>query len=106
MNFLRSSLDQPGGGHWSPFVGSAADGGRWMVLDVAKYKEQYNYFLNTEGLYNAVDNVDGCGVWGWGEGKQKGLSEEERAGYITEDVMEKLGCVGHKRGIILMYKDG
>ena len=107
MNFLRSSLGQPGSGHWSPIVGSATGGGRWMVLDVAKYKEQFNYFLNTEGLYNAVDNVDACGVWGWGEGKQKDLSEEERNPpdlNTTDAVLEKLGCEEAKRGVILMRR--
>lgn len=116
MNFLRSSLGQPGGGHWSPIVGTSFEGGRWMVLDVAKYKEQYSYFLNTEGLYNAVDNVDACGIWGWREGKQKDLSEEERkppegfnstdpsVNSTKADILEKLGCEEAMRGIILMRR--
>lgn len=102
VNFLRSAFGQPGGGHWSPLVNTG--NGVYALIDVAKYKEPYLYYLSGEAVYEAVDNLDDCGVWNWPEG-QKLLTEEERRGHNTVEVMEKLGCREEKRGVVLIYEE-
>ncbi|GMH82260.1 hypothetical protein TrVE_jg11825 [Triparma verrucosa] len=101
VNFLRTSLSQPGGGHWSPLLKTHSN--YYALIDVAKYKEPYIYFITPEMLYNSIDNVDDCGVWDW-PSAQDGLSEEEREGGVDENVKEKLGCIPHKRGIVMVYE--
>lgn len=93
VNFLRSALDQPGEGHWSPVVLSST--GMHVVSDVAKYKESAEFSLTDEALYDAVNNVDACGVWEYGS--QGMIEDAEDDGW-----KDTIKCEERKRGLIIL----
>ena len=91
-NYLRTALDQPGGGHWSPIV--ISDSGVHVVSDVAKYKEYSSYSISDAALYDAVDNFDECGVWEYGS-QDPAVTEES-------EWKELISCSSAKRGLIVI----
>jgi len=105
VNFLRSSVGQVGGGHWSP-VGSYSDKeDAFLVLDVAKFKYP-PVWIPSDRLFDAMSTTDDCGTWNFPDG-QDALSKEERlASTPSKDAstMSKLDCKSQLRGYIIITK--
>uniref|UniRef100_A0A7S3VGT7 glutathione gamma-glutamylcysteinyltransferase n=1 Tax=Chaetoceros debilis TaxID=122233 RepID=A0A7S3VGT7_9STRA len=105
VNFLRSSVGQVGGGHWSP-VGSYSDKeDAFLVLDVAKFKYP-PVWIPSDRLFDAMSTTDDCGTWNFPDG-QDALSKEERlASTPNKDTstMSKLDCKSQLRGYIIITK--
>lgn len=68
VNFLRTSLDQDGGGHWSPVVSYSEEADRFLLLDVSRYKYP-PVWVTTEQLFTAMDTTDST------SGKSRGWIE-------------------------------
>lgn len=58
VNFLRTGLDQLGGGHWSPVVAFSAENDRFLLLDVSRYKYP-PVWVTAEQMFTAMNTVDG-----------------------------------------------
>ena len=58
VNFLRTELQQKGGGHHSPIAAYNETTDRFLVLDVARYKYP-SYWVTTEDLWNGINTLDG-----------------------------------------------
>ena len=65
-NYLRQSLGQVGGGHWSALAAYDAQSDRVLILDVAKYKYQPAW-VSIDALHRAIDTLDST------SGKPRGL---------------------------------
>jgi glutathione-S-conjugate glycine hydrolase len=65
-NYLRQSLGQVGGGHWSVLAAYDAKSDRVLILDVAKYKYPPAW-VSIAALRRAIDTVDST------SGKPRGL---------------------------------
>ena len=57
VNFLRSSLGQPGGGHWSVLAAYDAQADRALILDVSKYMYEPEW-VTIKTLRKAIDTMD------------------------------------------------
>ena len=57
VNFLRSSLGQPGGGHWSVLAAYDAQADRVLILDVSKYMYEPEW-VTIKTLRKAIDTLD------------------------------------------------
>ncbi len=58
VNFLRTQLQQAGGGHHSPIAAYDKKTDRFLMLDVARYRYP-SYWVKTEDLWNAMNTMDG-----------------------------------------------
>ena len=58
VNFLRSAMQQQGGGHHSPVAAYDRVSDRFLVLDVARYKYQ-SYWVTAEDLWVSSKTMDG-----------------------------------------------
>ena len=58
VNFLRSGLNQVGGGHHSPVAAYDEKQDRFLMLDVARYKYPA-YWVKTKDLWQATHTKDG-----------------------------------------------
>ncbi len=56
-NFLRSAMQQQGGGHHSPVAAYDETTDRFLVLDVARYKYQ-SYWVKAKDLWKASVDLD------------------------------------------------
>lgn len=56
-NYLRQSLDQVGGGHWSVLAAYDEQSDRVLILDVAKYKYQPAW-VSIDSLRRAIATLD------------------------------------------------
>lgn len=65
-NYLRASLQQIGGGHWSALAAYDASSDRVLILDVAKYKYTPAW-VTISSLRNAINTLDTT------SGKTRGL---------------------------------
>lgn len=65
-NYLRQSLGQVGGGHWSVLAAYDAQSDRVLILDVAKYKYPPAW-IHIDDLRQAIDTLDTT------SGKPRGL---------------------------------
>lgn len=59
VNFLRKTLHQEGGGHFSPIAAYDPASDRFLVLDVARYKYD-SYWVKTADLWQAIHTKDGA----------------------------------------------
>jgi hypothetical protein len=57
VNFLRRSLGQPGGGHWSVLAAYDAQSDRALILDVSKYMYEPEW-ITIKTLRKAIDTLD------------------------------------------------
>ena len=57
VNFLRQSLGQPGGGHWSVLAAYDAKSDRVLILDVSKYMYEPEW-VTIRTLRRAIDTLD------------------------------------------------
>ncbi|HEX2548658.1 MAG TPA: phytochelatin synthase family protein [Gammaproteobacteria bacterium] len=57
INFLRSKLNQNGGGHHSPIAAYDTESDHFLVLDVSRYKYP-TYWVKTENLWKAINTTD------------------------------------------------
>ena len=57
VNFLRSSIGQPGGGHWSVLAAYDAQSDRVLILDVSKYMYEPEW-VTIKTLRKAIDTLD------------------------------------------------
>ena len=57
VNFLRTSVGQDGGGHFSPIVAYHDKSDSFLMYDVARYKYP-PCWLNTTDLWNAMKTID------------------------------------------------
>jgi hypothetical protein len=57
VNFLRTELQQKGGGHHSPIAAYDKQTDRFLLLDVARFKYP-SYWVKTADLWKAVDTID------------------------------------------------
>jgi hypothetical protein len=57
VNFLRRSLGQPGGGHWSVLAAYDAQSDRVLILDVSKYMYSPEW-VTIHTLHKAIDTLD------------------------------------------------
>lgn len=57
VNFLRRSLGQPGGGHWSVLAAYDAQSDRVLILDVSKYMYSPEW-VTIHTLRKAIDTLD------------------------------------------------
>ncbi len=57
VNFLRTGLQQQGGGHHSPIAAYDKQTDRFLLLDVAGYKYPA-YWAKTEDLWKAINTMD------------------------------------------------
>ncbi|MFA6902905.1 MAG: phytochelatin synthase family protein [Gallionellaceae bacterium] len=57
VNFLRTSLGQPGGGHWSVLAAYDAKADRVLILDVSKYMYEPEW-VTIKTLLKAIDTLD------------------------------------------------
>ncbi len=57
VNFLRRSLGQPGGGHWSVLAAYDAQSDRVLILDVSKYMYEPEW-VTIHTLRKAIDTLD------------------------------------------------
>ncbi len=57
VNFLRRSLGQPGGGHWSVLAAYDAQSDRALILDVSKYMYAPEW-VTIPTLRKAIDTLD------------------------------------------------
>jgi len=57
VNFLRSSIGQPGGGHWSVLAAYDAQADRVLILDVSKYMYEPEW-VTIKTLRKAIDTLD------------------------------------------------
>jgi hypothetical protein len=57
VNFLRRSLGQPGGGHWSVLAAYDAQSDRVLILDVSKYMYSPEW-VTIKTLRKAIDTLD------------------------------------------------
>jgi Phytochelatin synthase len=57
VNFLRTELQQQGGGHHSPIAAYDKKTDRFLLLDVAQYKYSA-YWAKTEDLWKAINTMD------------------------------------------------
>jgi len=57
VNYLRSKLDQIGGGHWSVLAAYDAQADHVLILDVAKYKYTPAW-ISIDTLRQAIDTLD------------------------------------------------
>jgi len=57
INFLRTSVEELGGGHHTPIGGYDPVSDSFLVLDVAEYKYG-NFWFPTTSLYNAINTTD------------------------------------------------
>ena len=57
VNFLRQSLGQPGGGHWSVLAAYDAQSDRVLILDVSKYMYEPEW-VTIRTLRKAIDTLD------------------------------------------------
>jgi hypothetical protein len=57
LNFHRSGLGQPGGGHMSPVAAYSAATDSMLLLDVSRYKEEAAWFPVSE-LHSAMNTTD------------------------------------------------
>ena len=57
VNFLRRSLGQPGGGHWSVLAAYDAQSDRVLILDVSKYMYEPEW-VTIRTLRKAIDTLD------------------------------------------------
>lgn len=58
VNFLRTELNQQGGGHHSPVAAYSRQTDQFLVLDVARYK-YHAFWVKTKDLWRAVNTRDG-----------------------------------------------
>ena len=65
-NYLRQSLGQVGGGHWSALAAYDAQSDRVLILDVAKYKYAPAW-VTIDDLRRAINTLDTT------SGKARGL---------------------------------
>ncbi|MFI4956913.1 MAG: phytochelatin synthase family protein [Gammaproteobacteria bacterium] len=64
VNFLRTALQEVGGGHHSPLVAYDKKTDRFLLLDVARYKYPA-YWVKTEDLWKAINTMDGVNSRGF-----------------------------------------
>lgn len=105
VNYLRSSIGQAGGGHWSPVGSYSEKQDAFLVLDVAKYKYPA-VWVPTERLYDGMATFDDCGSWNF-PSAQDDLSEEERMAQskqVYASDLVKLDCKKKLRGFIIVTK--
>jgi hypothetical protein len=57
VNFLRQSLGQPGGGHWSVLAAYDAKADRVLILDVSKYMYEPEW-VTIRTMRKAIDTLD------------------------------------------------
>ncbi len=57
VNFLRRSLGQPGGGHWSVLAAYDAQSDRALILDVSKYMYEPEW-VTIRTLRKAIETLD------------------------------------------------
>jgi hypothetical protein len=57
VNFLRRSLGQPGGGHWSVLAAYDEKSDRVLILDVSKYMYEPEW-VTIRTLRKAIDTLD------------------------------------------------
>ena len=57
VNYRRSALNQPGGGHISPIAAYHQKSDRFLILDVAAYKYPPTW-VRTEELWNGINSID------------------------------------------------
>jgi len=57
INFLRTGIDQAGGGHWSPLGAYDVEANMFLLLDVSRYKYP-PVWVHAHDLYNAMNTVD------------------------------------------------
>jgi uncharacterized protein YqkB len=64
VNFLRTALQEVGGGHHSPLAAYDKKTDSFLLLDVARYKYPA-YWVKTEDLWNAINTMDGANSRGF-----------------------------------------
>jgi hypothetical protein len=96
INFDRSSVNQHGGGHWSPIGSYSRANDAFLVMDVAKYKYPPAWIPATT-LYQALCTLDSCGSWNF-PNAQDALSGTSR----HSKVKKILGCKATYRGYIIV----
>ncbi len=57
LNFLRTAMQQQGGGHHSPIAAYDPKTDRFLVLETARYKYPA-YWAKTEDIWNAANTMD------------------------------------------------
>lgn len=55
VNYRRSALNQPGGGHISPIAAYHQKSDRFLILDVAAYKYPPTW-VSTKELWNGINS--------------------------------------------------
>ena len=105
INYDRSSVNQLGGGHWSPLGSYSSDLDAFLVMDVAKYKYPAVWIPLTT-LYNSISTYDTCGDWNFPSAQ---LNLRMRYRYPTTELdfttsMKHLGCTATRRGYIIVEK--
>lgn len=105
VNYDRDTVNQVGGGHWSPLGSYSEKEDAFLVLDVAKYKYTPAW-IPIERLFDGMATWDECGVWDFPQGQDR-LTPEERTTHdpnVFSQALEKLGCQRQLRGYIIITR--
>lgn len=105
INYDRSSVNQLGGGHWSPLGSYSPDLDAFLVMDVAKYKYPA-VWISLATLYKSMATYDICGDWNFPSAqldlRMKYRHPTTELDYQTS--MKHLGCTATRRGYIIVKK--
>lgn len=105
INYDRSSVNQLGGGHWSPLGSYSSDLDAFLVMDVAKYKYPA-VWIPLATLYKSISTYDTCGDWNFPSAqlnlRMKYRHPTTELDYTTS--MKHLGCTATRRGYIIVEK--
>ena len=106
INYDRSSVNQLGGGHWSPLGSYSSDRDAVLVMDVAKYKYPA-VWIPLVTLYHSLSTFDVCGDWDFPTAQlfmtNKYLHPANEVDYNRS--MAKLGCKATRRGYIIVRRN-
>jgi len=106
VNFHRASVNQVGGGHFSPVGSYSHQRDAFLVMDVAKYKYPF-VWIPTSMLYRSLMTVDACGIWNY-PGAQVKLKTthpellQPKSARALSHSLPKLGCKASYRGYIVV----